>query len=92
MKRLKLDVETLQVESFESVSPASGMRGTVRAHGKATQETCGCTEGWDTCYTVPDSCANTCIDPGATGCGYFSQCVGWCDSQYDSCSCPGSCA
>jgi hypothetical protein len=91
MKRLKLNVEELQVESFASTSPESGMRGTVRAHAKATQETCGCTEGWDTCYTAPESCAHTCIGAGAGGCGYESQSPGWCESQHDSCSCFDAC-
>jgi hypothetical protein len=85
MKRLKLDVDELLVESFEANAPA-GERGTVHGNAKATY---GCTEGWDTCYTQGDSCQATCI--GATGCDYYSQCVGWCGSQHDSCSCLGSC-
>lgn len=89
MKRLKLNVNELQVESFESINTRGGGRGTVHGHGKATQETCGCTAGWDTCDTAGDSCADSCI--GATMCAYESQCAGWCESQHDSCSCFTGC-
>jgi hypothetical protein len=86
MKRLKLNVEELLVESFASTDAPTSRRGTVHAHAQATY---ACTEGWDSCQTQEESCGGTCIDPGT--CGYFSQCMGWCESQHDSCSCQGSC-
>jgi hypothetical protein len=88
MKRLKLDVDELLVESFNSTDAPTSQRGTVRAHGQAGQATYACTAGWYTCDTQ-ESCDGTCVEGGT--CGYFSQCVGWCASQHDGCSDLGSC-
>ncbi|HWK90283.1 MAG TPA: hypothetical protein VNP72_09815 [Longimicrobium sp.] len=81
MKRLKLNVEELTVESFEATGP-SPERGTVNGHAKATY---ACTVGWDTCDTQAESCGYTCW--AATGCNNDSQCVGWCMTEHGSCSC-----
>lgn len=89
MRRLKLNVDELLVESFNSTDAPTSQRGTVHAHGQAGQATYACTDGWYTCDTHQDSCDGTCVDPGT--CGYFSQCVGWCESQHASCSCLESC-
>jgi hypothetical protein len=86
MKRLKLDLDELVVESFKATDAPAGQRGTVKGHAKATT---GCTVGWDTCQTQAESCEGTCI--AASACDYFSQCVGWCASQHETCSCFGSC-
>jgi hypothetical protein len=86
MKRLKLNIDDLRVESFKATDAPTAERGTVHGHGKAGVATYACTVGWDTCYTQEESCAGTCIDPGDT-CTPFSQCVGWCESQHDSCGC-----
>lgn len=69
-KKMKLDVDAVQVESFET-SPASGGEGTVHAHATkinscvptdCTCETdCGCSGQW----TCPGSVPGTC-DGGAT--------------------------
>lgn len=86
MKRLKLNVDELRIESFKATDGPSGERGTVHGNAKATY---GCTEGWDGCQTLGESCGGTCIEVG--GCHYNSQAIGWCASQHDSCSCFGSC-
>lgn len=36
MKKLKLDVEQLNVESFQAAAPAGERRGTVQAHEQRT--------------------------------------------------------
>jgi len=54
MRKLKLDVETLAVQSFHT-GGAPGAAGTVKAHGDPTQIFC----------TQQFSCATYC---GATGC------------------------
>ncbi len=73
MKKLKLNVDELVVVSFEATDAAGGGRGTVHGHAKATQETCGCTAGWDTCDTQYDTCGDSC---GWAGSCYAHSC-GW---------------
>ncbi|HEX2207806.1 MAG TPA: hypothetical protein VHG93_08985 [Longimicrobium sp.] len=46
MRKLRLKVEQLQVESFAVRGEAARGEGTVRGHAEATY---GCTEGWVTC-------------------------------------------
>ena len=75
MKRLKLDMDDLRVESFASTNEPAGGRGTVRAHAKATY---GCTQGYDSCDTLYATCDDfTCH--ALTGCficsGYATTCV-----------------
>jgi hypothetical protein len=75
MKKLKLQIDDLAIESFETATVAAE-EGTVMAHG--TKDTCdpaiGTCFGY-TCYatcagTCPDSCAYTC-DPAVGTCfGY----------------------
>lgn len=58
MAKLKLSLEHLAVESFDSVKPAASARGTVRAREDTGNETCaGYTcfyaetcQHWETCY------------------------------------------
>lgn len=69
MKKLKLTVEALEVESFQTNDQDEFQRGTV--HGNASDSTCdqricectGETE-WDvscgTCNVMEHTCANTC--------------------------------
>jgi hypothetical protein len=46
MHKLRLSLDALQVESFETVRETVEGTGTVRGHAKATY---GCTAGWDGC-------------------------------------------
>lgn len=62
MKKMKLELENLQVDSFETVAPADGTRGTV--HGHATlvctdQYSCDSNGG----SGLDDSCGATCGGP-----------------------------
>lgn len=59
MKRLTLDMEALEVESFDTADGGDARRGTVRAHGLTEPD-------WETCGTC---------DPRLTVCGGVSYCV-----------------
>lgn len=56
MRKIRLDADTLRVDSFAASDDAADARGTVAAHGLATRNcpatgnTCDCTLG---CNTVP---------------------------------------
>ncbi len=64
MLKLKLDLDKLVVESFDTNASGIETRGTVRAHSQictptAGEQTCGDTCG--TCYgSCPDTCYGTC--------------------------------
>ncbi|HET7232158.1 MAG TPA: hypothetical protein VFJ16_19280 [Longimicrobium sp.] len=75
MQKVKLDLDTIQVESFVA-NTGGGARGTVRGHLCACcccnpcictccdtcQATCAAS-----CQTCPDSCWGTCVDPTCAG-------------------------
>jgi hypothetical protein len=73
MKKLKLSLESLHVESFEIIAPRTA-RGTVQGHD-ATQlaDTCNCYRPSDGC-TI--GCWNTgdCGDPSWDDCGSADSC------------------
>jgi hypothetical protein len=88
IKRLTLDLDGLQVESFELAPSGSKQRGTVKAY--ATDWNCP-TDDFDTmrqsclmgscaysCDTCDFSCEGTC---GDTTC-YGDSCVCWTDPPY----------
>lgn len=60
MRKLKLRLEALQVESFEAAAGAAP-RGTVHAHGYPYSDpeigSCGCVTP---VRTAPETCMNTC--------------------------------
>jgi hypothetical protein len=62
MRKLRLNIEQLQVESFSPQASKDRDAGTVRGHADATY---GCTEGWDGCahpsvgYTCDVQCSET---------------------------------
>lgn len=58
MKKLKLDVETLAVDSFRITGPSHGHRGTVR--GNEPTYTCRTWEA--SCNTLGLTCAYSCAD------------------------------
>ena len=72
MSKLRLDLDALRVESFETVAGAAAERGTVRAHddsldpgGPSRGATCGLT-----CpASCPPSCPGTCFWTCDTGTG-----------------------
>lgn len=49
MRKLRLNLEQLHVESFAPAGPGEVKRGTVQGHAKATY---ACTEGWAGCVEV----------------------------------------
>jgi hypothetical protein len=88
MRKLKLSVGELQVESFHAVNLAAE-RGTVAAHSEpwecvspygsceryCTQDSCNTCQG--SCYgTCGGTCANTCGDTcgNTCGCTGYTQC------------------
>jgi hypothetical protein len=90
MKKLRLSLEDIAVDSFSTVAPQM-RRGTVPAHGSEStcfQIICTCGDPTDG-YTCPDSCANSC-DGTCNSCN--GSCVG-CPSG-DTCAntCPETCA
>lgn len=76
MKKLRLDLDELEVESFDT-------RGGAREKGTVVGEQCSC---GGTCYpqaTCPQTCAYTCDDP---------TCAYTCDDATCPASCNGTCA
>jgi hypothetical protein len=53
MRKIRLQIETLDVESFAASDEASGLRGTVNAHGPATRN-CPPATGMTFCETNCD--------------------------------------
>ena len=84
MGKIRLDVDALRVESFET-SAGAAPRGTVRGHGD--------TLAYDRCDTNEANCTLYC--PGGSG---GASCDGSCDSCYGcgtdtaAASCNGTCA
>lgn len=74
MKKLRLDVASLSVQSLSTDAPAAGAaRGTVRARGQT--EVCASYEmdctAYREWYTCGNSCVNMCIHTmEVPGCGY----------------------
>jgi hypothetical protein len=64
MQKLALNVDDLNVQSFETVPAAPARRGTVRGHETETHDEQGCTDACSlvlTCYTC-ETCDEAC-DP-----------------------------
>jgi hypothetical protein len=82
MNKLKLDLDQLTVESFNTDASGIARRGTVRAHSDlcaATflpQITCG-----DTCDTCNNTCYNTCAASCGGGCTGGNTCFGTCGAS-----------
>jgi len=85
MRKLKLNLDGLTVESFQTLSEGGAQRGTVEAH---LSQVCALTLGEDTCDCVtnwhsscPPTCAATCDGNSCntcyTYCGQMS-CVEYC--------------
>ena len=105
MKKLKLNLDDLRVESFDTSSMVNLPNGTV--HGQVFTETCATWEDscsptgafaetcWDTCTgdATADLCGGT---PGCTNdtCYWTCQCADQSVEGYASCgtTCQGACA
>lgn len=70
MKKLKLQVESLQVQSFDTLRGAPSARGTVQAHGTTTRQDDAYTDGLCTwfCFTITCICGNSEKDLCSAGC------------------------
>jgi hypothetical protein len=101
MNKLKLDLDQLTVESFNTDASGIARRGTVRAHSEffcLPTHLCAPTYGEFTCG---DTCDNTCHTCGAScggGCGSGYSCYGSCAETCNTCltncqqeSCVASC-
>jgi hypothetical protein len=100
MKKIRLDLDMLSVESFRTTGDAADARGTVNAHippfteGRECESIDICTRYRcepETAQTDCGTCATgcgTCYDPtcGATYCGTCQTHCGTCD-PYCCCSC-----
>lgn len=87
MKKITLDLDDLQVESFETAPESGDGRGTVFGYAPTVFGTCNCTAGSLTC----DTC---------TACNGGFTCEGTCETCWATCgvaqtgdgdSCDGSC-
>ncbi|HEX6039481.1 hypothetical protein [Longimicrobium sp.] len=71
MKKLTLQVESLQVQSFDTQAPASAPRGTVRAHDQQQDDAANTDQGtrwWFDCFTITCICGAS-DKAGCTGAG-----------------------
>ena len=81
MKKLKLEIESLEVESFEPAA-ADGDRGTVRGHLSAYYELCHEGDTWQqsctceatcnaaTCYNCSAACPSAACPPPSGACSF----------------------
>lgn len=86
MNKLKLDLDQLTVESFDTNASGITRRGTVRGHSDScfltdcqftcadTCNTCGasCGGGCGSGYSCGGTCGGTCVDPSCNTC--FTNC------------------
>jgi len=78
MKKLKLEVDELKVESFQA-ERGDAARGTIRGQGEGSYEI-----GCETVYASRDgSCEGTCFASCNATCG--GSCYGSCDATCFSC-------
>jgi hypothetical protein len=85
MKKMKLNLEQLAVDSFDT-SAAAEKRGTVFGEQCTCPTNCTC-PGCPTCY---ESCNGTCGDSCYGTCAGQHTCDGTCDSCYFT-QCANSC-
>lgn len=65
MKKIRLDLETISVETFDATPREGGARGTVRAQSAFTAEGCYSEQ----CTPEAGSCGSSCYVFGPCGCG-----------------------
>ncbi len=77
MKKLRLDLDAIRVESFDTTAPKAAAAGTVRGHS-----------GYESCWGVTCSvtCAGTCY--GQYTCEAYNTCAHTCDlvNTCDTCA------
>jgi len=87
MHKLKLDLDQLTVESFDTDASGMAPRGTVRAHSDFCVRTdiCVPTQGELTCGDTCDNTCNTCGASCGGGCGSGFSCFGSCAETCNTC-------
>ena len=74
MRKLKLEIESLEVESFAPSNAATGA-GTVRGYLSAYYELCRPGDTWqNTCTCEPTCNAQTCYNCGSNDCSGHDTC------------------
>jgi hypothetical protein len=87
MNKLKLNLDQLTVESFNTDASGIARRGTVQAHSDFCVRTDNCVLTWGE-LTCGDTCDNTCNTCGAScggGCGSGYSCFGSCAETCNTC-------
>jgi hypothetical protein len=70
MKKIRLDLDGLTVETFATTKDDEARRGTVRGHLSAYYELCQPGDTWQASCTCEATCnAATCYNCGSAGCG-----------------------
>lgn len=99
MRKLKLDLDHLAVESFDTNPPEGAQRGTVLGLAPTRFDTCLCTGGGATCGLSCDpgcdnsvggtcdvSCNGTCVGScNCTGNSCYGSCIATCNASCDTC-------
>lgn len=96
MKKMRLDLDTLAIESFDTTGIDESTRGTVKGHLPPDTYWRYCSDGLTCADSCDVSCAGSCYDPscGQTYCG---TCHDWtCGETYCGtcdpyCCCTCSC-
>ena len=74
MRKMRLELETLAVDTFDPTPAARAERGTVQAHASAYWQMCDpatttVDPRLDTCGCTAQTCDATCDDPTCYNCG-----------------------
>jgi hypothetical protein len=93
MKKIRLDLDMLSVETFSTTGSEAGPRGTVKAHDSqygecysvdcpataATDECGGCNTEWETChaYSCRVTICDTCLTCRGNTCQGEASCSCW---------------
>jgi hypothetical protein len=91
MSKIRLDLDLLQVDTFEPEARGSALRGTVQGHQRSYFERCVATETrglvWTTCDqpSYVASCRQTCLCPHTADCATADCPTADCATQNLSC-------
>jgi hypothetical protein len=73
MKKMRLDPDTLSVETFDASPREGGARGTVRAQSASTEgESCDICPVTHPCTPEAGSCGSSCDFNAPCGCGWLT--------------------
>jgi hypothetical protein len=92
MHKLKLDLDQLAVESFDTIPSDGARRGTVQGFGPTPLITCNTC--YDTCASCGGTCDNSCGGTCYCGSGYYTcggSCYGTCTEPSCDVTCHTNC-